>query len=173
MIAAHLVQKDRIPAPRLLAALALSGFAAGMFAEWCFVNTVPSGTPVFGGLCEQLYYTGCAALAVPALVAWEQRKSWRVPRFWMVFGGASYLLYLIHEPLSSVVAKVLSAPLIKPMLTAPVAFAINIAVVVVAAMILHLIIEKPVLSWLRAALRIDSARGIATGSLGTAVSSRI
>jgi exopolysaccharide production protein ExoZ len=48
MIGAHLVLKDRIPAPRPLALLGLAGFAAGMIAEWYYVDTVPVGAHVFG-----------------------------------------------------------------------------------------------------------------------------
>ena len=132
MIGAYLVLKDRIPAPRLLALLGLAGFAAGMTAEWYYVDTVPSGAHVFGETVEKVYYNVCAAVTIPALAAWEQRSAWRVPRFLMVFGGAAYMLFLINQPMNSVVVKLLASPAVKPMLTAETAYVINIAVVVAA-----------------------------------------
>jgi peptidoglycan/LPS O-acetylase OafA/YrhL len=172
MIGACLVLKDRIPAPRLLALLGLAGFAAGMIAEWYYVDTVPRGAHVFGETVEKVYYNVCAAVTIPALAAWEQRSTWRVPPFLMAFGGAAYMLFLINQPMNSVVVKLLASPAVKPMLTAETAYAINIAVVVAAALILHLVIEKPVLSWLRAALGSDTPDGarlrpIARAGVGT------
>ncbi len=159
MIGAHLVLKDRIPAPRPLALLGLAGFAAGMIAEWYYVDTVPVGAHVFGETMEKTYYNVCAAVTIPALAAWEQRSAWRAPRFLVVFGGSSYMLFLISQPMNSVIVKLLASPAVKPMLTAETAYVINMVVVVAAAMILHLVIEKPVLSRLRAALTDDSADG--------------
>ena len=151
MIGAHLVMKDRIPAPRLLAMLGLAGFAAGMIAEWYYVDTVPMRTPVFGETIEKTYYNVCAAITIPALAAWERRSAWRIPRFLTVFGGAAYMLFLINQPVNSVVVKLLANPAVKPMLTAEMAYSINIAITVVLAIVLHLAVEKPVLSRLRAA----------------------
>ena len=108
---------------------------------------------------EKTYYNVCAAVTIPALAAWEQRSAWRVPRFLVVFGGAAYMLFLISQPMNSVVVKLLASPAVKPMLTAETAYVINMVVVVAAAMILHLVIEKPVLSRLRAALTDDSPDG--------------
>jgi exopolysaccharide production protein ExoZ len=159
MIGAHLVLKDRIPAPRPLALLGLAGFAAGMIAEWYYVDTVPVGAHVFGETIEKTYYNVCAAVTIPALAAWEQRSAWRAPRFLVVFGGAAYMLFLISQPMNSVIVKLLASPSVKPMLTAETAYVINMVVVVAAAMILHLVLEKPVLSRLRAALTDDSADG--------------
>ncbi|MGF7208244.1 peptidoglycan/LPS O-acetylase OafA/YrhL [Skermanella aerolata] len=151
MIGAHLVMKDRIPAPRLLALLGLAGFAAGLIAEWYYVDTVPMRAPVFGETIEKTYYNVCAAITIPALAAWEQRSAWRIPRFLTVFGGAAYMLFLINQPVNSVVVKLLANPAVKPMLTAEIAYSINIAITVALAVALHLIVEKPVLSRLRAA----------------------
>jgi exopolysaccharide production protein ExoZ len=159
MIGAHLVLKDRIPAPRPLALFGLAGFAAGMIAEWYYVDTVPVGAHVFGEIIEKTYYNVCAAVTIPALAAWEQRSAWRAPRFLVVFGGAAYMLFLISQPMNSVIVKLLASPSVKPMLTAETAYVINMVVVVAAAMILHLVLEKPVLSRLRAALTDDSADG--------------
>jgi exopolysaccharide production protein ExoZ len=159
MIGAHLALRDRIPAPRLLALLGMAGFAAGMIAEWYYVDTVPMGAHIFGETIEKTYYNVCAAVTIPALAAWEQRSTWRVPPFLMAFGGAAYMLFLINQPMNSVIVKLLASPAIKPMLTAETAYVINMVVVVVAAMILHLVIERPLLSRLRTALAGESPDG--------------
>jgi exopolysaccharide production protein ExoZ len=151
MIGAHMVMKGRIPAPRLLALLGLAGFAAGMIAEWYYVDTVPMRAPVFGETIEKTYYNVCAAVTIPALAAWERRSAWRFPRFLNVFGGSAYMLFLINQPVDSVVVKLLASPAVKPMLTAEIAYSINMAITVILAVALHLIVEKPVLSRLGAA----------------------
>jgi exopolysaccharide production protein ExoZ len=69
------------------------------------------------------------------------------------------MLFLISQPMNSVIVKLLASPSVKPMLTAETAYVINMVVVVAAAMILHLVLEKPVLSRLRAVLTDDSADG--------------
>lgn len=165
MIGAHLVLKDRIPAPRLLALLGLAGFAAGLIAEWHYVDTVPMRTPVFGGTVEKVYYNACAAVSISALAAWEQRSAWRAPRFLMMFGGSSYMLFLISQPMNSVIVKLLASPAVKPMLTAETAYVINMVVVVIVAIILHMVIEKPVLTQLRAALTGDLSDGVRLRSI--------
>jgi exopolysaccharide production protein ExoZ len=170
MVGAHLVLKDRIPAPWLLTLLGLAGFAAGMTAEWYYVDTVPAGAHVFGETLEKTYYNVCAAITIPALAAWEQRSAWRVPRFLVVFGGSSFMLFLISQPMNSVIVKLLASPAVKPMLMAETAYVINMVVVVVAAMILHLVIEKPVLARLRTALRLRSPSGTASGVMGRGMS---
>jgi exopolysaccharide production protein ExoZ len=151
MIGAYLVMKDRIPAPRLLALLGLAGFAAGMIAEWYYVDTVPMRAPVFGETIEKTYYNVCAAITIPALATWEQRSAWRIPRFLAVFGGAAYMLFLINQPVTSMMVKLLASSALNPVLTAEMAYSINIAVAVAVAVALHLIVEKPVLSRLSAA----------------------
>lgn len=60
------------------------------------------------------------------------------------------MLFLINQPVTSVVVKLLANPAVKPMLTAEIAYSINIAITVVLAVALHLIVEKPLLSRLSA-----------------------
>ena len=69
------------------------------------------------------------------------------------------MLFLINQPMTSVVVKLLASPAVKPMLTAETAYVINMVVVVVAAMVLHLVIERPLLSGFRVALAGESPDG--------------
>jgi peptidoglycan/LPS O-acetylase OafA/YrhL len=128
------------PAPRLLVqgaviwlvlvALAVRGDAPALFAqEWWRVLAV--GLP-------------CAAL-VWGLVGLE-RGGWRSPRALVRLGDWSYALYLIHVPVFAALGR-LAAPLGSDGLAdSLVAVPVALVVALAAAVILHLLFEKPVLA---------------------------
>jgi len=70
-----------------------------------------------------------------------------------VLGGASYVLYLIHEPMTSVVTKILLAPALKPFARPEIAYSIMIIISIVSALFLHHYVERPILGFLNQRLR--------------------
>jgi peptidoglycan/LPS O-acetylase OafA/YrhL len=120
-----------------------------LIREWQIGHDIPSDLNPFGqNLGPILYYLG-ATLLVFGLVSLERKytfKDWRAAE---IAGGASYMLYLIHEPFSSVVMKILSSGSIRPYMTASGAYFILVIGSIAAAVALHLAIEKPLLRQLR------------------------
>jgi exopolysaccharide production protein ExoZ len=84
---------------------------------------------------------GCAFI-IAALIGWERKEKFRVPRMLLFFGEASYSIYLIHIPVISLITRsVLS--LRAPM---PVLFVLEFAIASTAGILLHIGIERPLLA---------------------------
>jgi exopolysaccharide production protein ExoZ len=64
-------------------------------------------------------------------------------------GGASYILYLIHLPLSSVLSKLLLLPALRPLAGSTFTFPLSVAAAVAISISMHYGIERPALRWLR------------------------
>ena len=80
-----------------------------------------------------------------------------MPRPWLDatlgrLGQASYVLYLIHEPLGSATIALLKQPFIRPMVSAHGAYWICIGIAVAASLVMHYWLEKPMLAFLRKVL---------------------
>lgn len=126
----------RIRLPALaLAAVGFAGFLATGVAEW-------QGVFVRNDITSTLLYGLSALLLVVGSVRHESEGGIKaVPRPLTFLGDASYSLYLIHYPVISVVAKVGGG------LPAMGLFAGMIATSVGAGAVLHLLVEKPLLSF--------------------------
>lgn len=73
----------------------------------------------------------------------------RVPRFLSLIGDASYSIYLVHFPLLSLLAKVLTRPILKEHLPILAAYVIMVGIAVVAGILTHLCLERSVMGWMR------------------------
>jgi len=148
---AEKIQKLSSRALTLLLVLALLGVAANMFDEWTHFNLVhDEGAQTFREeVMHSVLYTLAFGFVVFALVLLERQSSFVLGQWVNLFGASSYLLYIIHEPLGSFTIKVLGFAKALPGLGANEIYVIEVAVAVTSAIVLHLLVEKPLTSWLR------------------------
>jgi peptidoglycan/LPS O-acetylase OafA/YrhL len=108
--------------------------------EWWIGHGTDVHLPL--GRWGDIGYLTAGALLIDGLVRKEQ--TWRIawPDLWKILGGASYTLYLIHQPLASV--------LIRSMRQTPPeeSFMVLVLAAVATAILLHLFVERPLLGWL-------------------------
>ncbi|HWW28086.1 MAG TPA: acyltransferase [Caulobacter sp.] len=127
--------------------------------EWFIGRGVPHDVEVLGVFGIVGYLVAAAAL-IAGLVRLERRWRFPAPAFWRAAGGSSYLLYLIHQPLASILVRLLK----KVPLPAEAVF-IAIAVLAVAtALTLHLTVEKWVIKRLSALGRTRVEAGLSDPS---------
>ncbi len=136
MLAAWLVGRRAVPAPMLVAAAGVVIFtAAGIDEDY--------GSIVRPGLRVFVYGLG-SFLAVIGAVELERQAKLSIAPFWRRLGDASYVLYLIHYPLISLLARLLLHVPIAPLLS----YVLVLGVVVAGALALHTLVERPLLAWL-------------------------
>ena len=155
-------------------------FLFGTFTAWAITTRPPTGSPLllailgassflltgaievaseFTSVAAQwashIAYAASSALVIHGLVRVEQ--SGRIiggGRGWQLLGAASYMLYLIHFPLISAALKVAHAlGLLDGPVTTFLTYLAILALSTAAAVILHLVIEKPLLDCWAARLR--------------------
>ncbi|WP_156384016.1 acyltransferase [Methylobacterium sp. Leaf456] len=85
------------------------------------------------------------ALVLPGLVRLEAQGHLTTPGWLMLLGNSSYAIYLVHNPLASLGAR-LSAR-IEPLNTWPVSLALCAALGTGIGVLYHLAFEKPALRW--------------------------
>lgn len=95
-------------------------FIAGMLMAWLFARMSPSAwaVPAILGLglatvyfatpgLHRVFFGIALAPLVLALALSEVSMGYKVPRFGLILGAASYAIYLVHNPLQSIVARLL------------------------------------------------------------------
>jgi peptidoglycan/LPS O-acetylase OafA/YrhL len=120
----------------------------GLFA--CFVGESRFGSATFPSpAAATLTYFGFYSLVIIALLAVENKPRPILDATLGALGAASYVLYIIHEPLYSVINKILLLPTVQQ-LTSPMAvFLLSVLVAVATSLAMHYGIERPVLRRLR------------------------
>lgn len=119
----------------------LGFFATGAISTWF--------KPVYERVWADLAYSVTGAITIVALVNLDRtRHAGAHPVLPPVLGDASYALYLVHYPLVSALSKVLSHVLAHTPLMAGVALFLTAVVCVVASIVFHRGIERPVARWL-------------------------
>ncbi len=119
-----------------------------MFAgEWIV------GADLFGGgAALALSYFAIYAVLVMALLAIRPQPRPGLDATLGVLGSASYALYITHEPVGSIVNKVLINPVIQPFVGPVTAYAVIVGACLLTGIALHFAIERPAMDWLRSRL---------------------
>jgi exopolysaccharide production protein ExoZ len=98
---------------------------------------------------ERLLLLGVAfTLVLLGGVVWDRHAAWKAPAALLLLGEASYAIYLIHSAALSVFA-VLNHKLWPGVLPAPVAYVLAAAFGVGAGVVVHRVIERPLLRAMR------------------------
>jgi exopolysaccharide production protein ExoZ len=113
------------------------------------------------GFFEDLYYPAtrapwytlafgvASAVVIYGLVTLENEGHLAVPRWLTRLGDASYALYLLHFPLISLLCKVAIVIGLSGIGGASLAYVAIFAITIASAVVFHLYIEQPLLSWVR------------------------
>jgi peptidoglycan/LPS O-acetylase OafA/YrhL len=90
-----------------------------------------------------------AAAVLLGCVTMERRLGPRLPRWLMEVGNASYAIYLIHPFIVPALARVLVAGRVPPLLTPALEIGGALMLSVVAGVLVHHQVERPILQWFR------------------------
>jgi len=164
MIIAATMDRPAIISPKLAVAAGLGLYAALAGVEWRLGHGVPHEVVVLG-MAGSIGYLLAAAILIYGLVRYETEQRPPVPSLFGSLGGASYLLYLIHQPLGSVALRAL-----RPLRTVSpeLAFIVLVSAAVALALIVHLTLEQRLLraltTWLAPRRRPTPAPALAAGA---------
>jgi exopolysaccharide production protein ExoZ len=129
--------------PRSIAALGVAAFISAGALE------AAMGKAVFP-LDQNLVYGLFSVLIIVGLVQAEDAKALEMKSRWPALcGDASYSFYLIHHPLMVALFKLALIAGLRGSLGAAVSWPIILGICVVAALAFHILVEKPVLLFLR------------------------
>ena len=107
----------------------------------------------------RVFFMGSAAsLIVASMAAGEAKRGWSVPKFLSAIGDASYSLYLVHMPLMTIGAAVIIKLGINGWMPMPVMLIGLVAGCIVASLIMHHLIEKPLTGWVQRRLQTGQPR---------------
>lgn len=156
---AYLVRSDLpVPAPRLIAAAAAVAFVAYGLYE------VRAAHDASTGLDRRLVYGALSSLIVIGLVRAEATGALVVKNRWMgILGDASYALYLIHVPVISALVKLFMHVHITNRFALFCVYFFIFVACVGSAVAFHLVIERPMLDWLRRHVGASRPRVAAPG----------
>jgi len=93
-----------------------------------------------------------ASLIVASMAAGEAKRGWSAPAFLKSIGDASYSLYLVHMPLMTIAAAVIIKLGINTWVPLPLMVVALVAGCIVASLIMHHLIEKPLTAWVQSRL---------------------
>jgi exopolysaccharide production protein ExoZ len=123
----------------------------------CFVGECQVGSELFfpSPAAATLIYFLLYSMIILALLSIENKSRPFLDMTLGVLGGASYILYLIHLPLESVLTKLLLLPRLRPLAESAIALPMLVVAAVAISISMYYAIERPMLRWLR--LRLESA----------------
>lgn len=140
--AAWLVVKKPMPVPRLLFIVGLAGFLT--------VGTLENlGLIVNADMYTHFGYGLSATIAVIGLVNWERHGALTVPPVLITLGSASYAIYLVHLMAIATVWQIIQRSGYQYDLGPTVVFLILSVTAASAGVVASIVIEKPVMNWVR------------------------
>lgn len=123
-----------------------SGMFVGLLAlEWFIGGPLDAEFRPLGQWGSPVLYTIAAGFFLMGLLIWDQRTNGRENAILALLGGSSYVLYLIHGPVGSLVIRLATHVRLPP----EIAFVLLTLIPVAVAVMLHIWVEKPILRALR------------------------
>ena len=139
--------------------LYLLGGAGTVGLLTCFVGEWRWGGAFFPSpATSTLIYFVLYSLVILALLALENKPRFVLDATLGQLGAASYVLYIIHEPLYSVIGKLLTLPTLRPFAASSGTFVLSVLLAVATSILLHHRVERPTLRVLRRHLLPTSPR---------------
>jgi peptidoglycan/LPS O-acetylase OafA/YrhL len=100
-------------------------------------------------ILRSLLYGAASVLVIVGLAAFEIAGRLKQPRALVVLGGASYLLYLIHVPALLVLGASERHLHLLRFVSAPVLGTLFVLATIGGAVVMHIVVERPMLGWVR------------------------
>jgi exopolysaccharide production protein ExoZ len=157
---------------RVALATGLLGVAALMTLEWYLMrgattpfspeNTQNSLAEVTKSLMYSLFF----GVLVYGCASWETRMTRNIARYFALFGASSYVMYLLHEPIASIVTKILTSGRLAGHIGVDLAYVVIVAVVLVASVLVHATVEVRVTRRLRKRFLYRAATPVANKAVG-------
>jgi len=116
-------------------------------------------------------YTASFTLVILGFVLLELSSGFNIASKWkhaMVFGASSYAMYLIHDPIASVLFKIFASARFRSGLTPNKAYLLAVVMAVVASIAVHMKVEVPLTRLLRRKLVPRQEKSAAVG-IGTKI----
>jgi len=134
--------------PWLIAAVGLVGFFSAMFVEWLIGRNMPVPGLPLGPIASPMIYLSCSALIIFGVTQVERTRELPFASTLKLLGGSSYLLYLVHAAVGSVIIRLFNRPALRN-IDGEIVFIIMIIVSIGLAIVGHLLVEKPLIGFLR------------------------
>lgn len=154
MLVAEAIRRPPVARPSLLIAIALLALTGLAALEWRLGAGVAHAINPLGKIGDIAYLTA-AGLLVYGLVCWESGHRIARAPLWKTLGGASYILYLVHPPIGSVLVRLLQK---LPLASPTIVYALLVVIAVAGAILLHRLVEKPILRLLSGVVNRATAR---------------
>lgn len=94
-----------------------------------------------------------ASVIVACLAAGEAQRGWSAPALLKAIGDSSYSLYLVHMPLMTIGAAIMIKLGLNEIVPMPLVLVALVAGCIVAGLMMHHLIEKPLTNWVQAQLQ--------------------
>ena len=114
--------------------------------------------PIWEKIILSFSYSLMFSLVIFSVVRLEQIYKPKFDRRLLVFGASSYTLYLIHDPVASLLAKAAVMMKLPSLTNENVAYLIGVAVAIAVAIAVHLHIERPLTDRLKQLVRARSVQ---------------
>lgn len=143
------------------------GVLGGILLAGVFVAEGARGSVLVPNAAAEaaIYFVSYACIVIGLLAMPNMPRPWLDGTLGRL-GQASYVLYLIHEPVGSATIVLLNQPAIRPIMSAHVAYWCCVSIAVAASFIIHFWLEKPMLAFLRKVLVPSPAKAALPQSRG-------
>ncbi len=146
--------------PKSVLWLGIALFVGTMAYEWSLDASFDVSRHPLGRWGTVIWYTSAASFILYGLVRRDAHSESRNTELFSVLGGASYVLYLVHAPVGSVMIRLLNfLPFAVP---APIMLLMLVGSGLGVAVLLHLYLERPLMTRLRKMLLPEPARLLQT-----------
>ncbi len=152
----YLVTRSKAHQPFIVMMVGITAFVGLMAYEWFIGRMIPHDEIPLGAKLSPILYVLAASMIVygGARIDLDGAgvKGAKIQSLFIIGGASSYALYLIHAPAASLLVRVMVATRVK--LVPEVAFLVLMISVIAASLVMHYIIERPILAWLRRMLPV-------------------
>lgn len=131
----------------LVAIIGCAMFTCLMLVEWRVGGQPDVDALPLGMLMSPTLYSLAAGVLLFGLAAYDQRQPRPERKLVRYLAGSSYVLYLTHGPVSSLLVRLIAR--LPFHLPAEILFVLMSLAGVAAALVLHLFLERPIMHWLR------------------------
>ena len=148
---AWLTSRHAISRPGLLASVGSAMFVACLIVEWRLGRDIPVPALPLGEVLSPLLYITASAIIILGMTQLEMRHAFPGQSLLRLLGGSSYVLYLVHGIVGSIVIRLFDISILSRV-PGSLVFAAMVIAAVTVSLALHVLVERPLLRALRGSL---------------------